>query len=321
MLNALAGYGLKHRLQPRSAPNARRMASARGRRTSLGVGETRIHGHAKVSAGPPKSHRPFWQIRYWRAGRENHEFARFPATPERMAKAIFVGTENYLERSNIVSRFDELSTNILTVPPNHLVGPIRRVVPGDLQAELIWNFDLPGGAEPDATVACVGHEAKKHPAAVCRLQSCHAFERVARRLALVIKPFGFWHRHARTPWLTTSGTIKLGHLATGLTGAREFSAVLAKLSGSHASGRVRCQQMQITDTCTYERTHRRNELRISVMAEKDLGETVTVRFSSKTRAELKAIADADDRPVSSVVRRMVTRALNEDRQQHEGAAA
>lgn len=57
------------------------------------------------------------------------------------------------------------------------------------------------------------------------------------------------------------------------------------------------------------------------MAEKDLGETVTVRFSSKTRAELKAIADADDRPVSSVVRRMVTRALNEDRQQHEGAAA
>jgi hypothetical protein len=79
--------------------------------------------------------------------------------------------------------------------------------------------------------------------------------------------------------------------------------------------------MQVTDTFTYERGHRNKGLRIAAMAEKDLDETVTVRFTSETRAKLEKIAEADDRPVSALVRRIVTRALNEDRQQHEGAAA
>jgi hypothetical protein len=56
-------------------------------------------------------------------------------------------------------------------------------------------------------------------------------------------------------------------------------------------------------------TNTRNDLRIAAMAEKDLDETVTVRFTSETRAKLEKIAEADDRPVSALVRRIVTRAL------------
>jgi predicted transcriptional regulator len=51
---------------------------------------------------------------------------------------------------------------------------------------------------------------------------------------------------------------------------------------------------------------------------KILDEMVTVRLPSNLRDELQRIADADDRPISSVVRRIVKRALENDR---EGAAA
>jgi hypothetical protein len=47
-----------------------------------------------------------------------------------------------------------------------------------------------------------------------------------------------------------------------------------------------------------------------VMAERDdLDATVSVRFPSKVRARLEELADADDRRVSQVVRRIVTRAI------------
>jgi hypothetical protein len=154
--------------------------------------------------------------------------------------ADFVRTRNFSERSNIVSRFDELSTNILTVPPNHLVGPIRRVIPGNLQRELIWNFDLPGGAKPDAPVACVGDEAEKHLAAVCRLQSCNAFERVAWRLALVlVELFGLGHE--QLPRCDDRNTEGAGFAAV-LTGPLGFSPHLTKIGRSAERGwlRVRC---------------------------------------------------------------------------------
>ena len=51
------------------------------------------------------------------------------------------------------------------------------------------------------------------------------------------------------------------------------------------------------------------------MAERDdLDETVSVRFPAKVRQRLEELADADDRRVSQVVRRIVTRALERDDQ-------
>ena len=49
----------------------------------------------------------------------------------------------------------------------------------------------------------------------------------------------------------------------------------------------------------------------------DLDETVSVRFPAKVRARLEQLAAADDRRVSQVVRRIVTRAL----EVQEGQAA
>lgn len=54
------------------------------------------------------------------------------------------------------------------------------------------------------------------------------------------------------------------------------------------------------------------------MTERDeLDKTVSVRFPAKVRARLEQLAAADDRRVSQVVRRIVTRAL----ETQEGKAA
>src|SRR5277367_6345631 len=77
----------------------------------------------------------------------------------------------FSELSNILSGLYELGTDVRSVSPDYLVAPIScRTVAGNVQHELVWNFDLPKAAQPDASVGCVDHEAKKHPAAVRRLQ-------------------------------------------------------------------------------------------------------------------------------------------------------
>jgi hypothetical protein len=67
------------------------------------------------------------------------------------------------------------------------------------------------------------------------------------------------------------------------------------------------------------RTLHTNECRVCAMADRDdLDETVSVRFPAKVRARLEQLAAADDRRVSQVVRRIVTRALENNQ---EGQAA
>jgi predicted transcriptional regulator len=44
----------------------------------------------------------------------------------------------------------------------------------------------------------------------------------------------------------------------------------------------------------------------------DLPEKLTIRLSTKVRQRLEEMADADERPVSAVARRIVLRALRED---------
>ena len=61
------------------------------------------------------------------------------------------------------------------------------------------------------------------------------------------------------------------------------------------------------------------QIRFCAMTERDeLDETVSVRFPAKVRARLEQLADADDRRVSQVVRRIVVRALE---RQDDGVAA
>ena len=123
-------------------------------------------------------------------------------------EALVVGARRFLSvkfvglkiiqnsRAFLSSGLHELGANVRGVPPNHLVGPIPcRTVAGNVQHELVRNFDIPKAAQPDASVGRINHQAKKHPAAGRRLQFCHTFERIAQRLALVLELFGLGQRH------------------------------------------------------------------------------------------------------------------------------
>jgi hypothetical protein len=225
--------------------------------------------------------------------------------------ANFVGPQNIWDCRNSIGPFgirnrrQALGADVRSKPPNHLVGPIRRVVPGDLQPELIWNFDLPSGAKPDAPVACVDDEAENHLAAVRRLQSCHAFERVARRLALVLELFGFWRRHARAlvdhfrdnqAWAPCDGPNRRARIFRSFV---EISRTANLCDGALPVFSVPCIVP-------------RNDLRPS-MADKRRDQ-ISVPLDPDLRAQLEQRAREEDRPLAALIRLLCRQGLQQHRE-------
>ena len=119
--------------------------------------------------------------------------------------AKFVGTPKIWHCRNLIgplsirNRRQVLGADVGSKPPDHQVSAILGwTVAGKRQHELVRDF-ASKGIQPDATVRHVGNQAVFRRPAFGRPEFCQTFDRVARRLALVIELFGLWRRHARAP--------------------------------------------------------------------------------------------------------------------------